>query len=129
MDVNRKPWETLEKLIATNEADRVLAFLDSIRAAETALAISRLSPEIQLRLFNLLSPADAAEVIEDLSETQAADLVEDLPPRQAAAILEELDSDHVVDLLGENMNNLVALARIAPVSEVSVGVGRRDHDL
>jgi magnesium transporter len=101
MDVNRKPWETLEKLIATNEADRVLAFLDSIRAAETALAISRLSPEIQLRLFNLLSPADAAEVIEDLSETQAADLVEDLPPRQAAAILEELDSDHKVDVLGE----------------------------
>ncbi|MCG6912129.1 MAG: magnesium transporter, partial [Deltaproteobacteria bacterium] len=55
----------------------------------------------QLRLFSLLSPEDAAEVIEDIPDAQAADLVEDMPSEQAAAIMEELDSDHLADVLGE----------------------------
>ena len=52
-------------------------------------------------LFSLLSPEDAADMIEDIPDAQAADLVEDMPSAQAAAILEELSSDHLVDVLGE----------------------------
>jgi magnesium transporter len=52
-------------------------------------------------LFGLLSPGDAADVIEDIPEIQAADMVEDMPSEQAAAIMEELSSDHLADVLGE----------------------------
>ncbi len=52
-------------------------------------------------LFSLLSPEDAADMIEDIPDAQAADLVEDMPSAQAAAIMEELSSDHLVDVLGE----------------------------
>ena len=96
-----KPWEQLAGLIESNDPHQVLAFLNSINPADTALAVSRLSAGAQSSLLTLLSPEHAAEVIEDISDTQAAEIIEDLHPIHAAAILEELDSDHVVDLLGE----------------------------
>mgnify|MGYP001026485493 CR=1 FL=1 len=97
----KKPWEQLSEILETNDPSRVIAFLDSINPADTALSVSRLSATEQNHLLTLLAPEDAAEVIEDIPDTQAADLIEDLPPEQAAAILEELESDHIADLLGE----------------------------
>jgi len=96
-----KPWEQLASLIESNDPHQVLAFLNSINPADTALAVSRLNTGAQSALLTLLSPEHAAEVIEDISDAQAAEIIEDLHPLHAAAILEELDSDHVVDLLGE----------------------------
>ncbi|MDA3904283.1 MAG: magnesium transporter [Desulfuromusa sp.] len=96
-----KPWEQLSSLIDTDNPQQILDFLNSINPADTALAVSRLTVAEQNRLFTLLRPEDAADVIEDISDTQAADIIDDLAPQQAAAILEELDSDHVADLLGE----------------------------
>jgi len=96
-----KPWEKLSELIATDDPEQINLFLNSINPSDTALAVSRLTATEQNRLMTLLSPEDAADVIEDISDTQGADLIEDLSPLQAAAILEELDSDHVADLLGE----------------------------
>ncbi len=99
--LSQKPWEALEHLVNAGDAGQIVIFLDQLSPTETARAISRLDAEQQTRLFGLLTPEDAADLIEDISETQAADLIEELSPQEAAAILEELDSDHVVDLLGE----------------------------
>ncbi|MBU1564143.1 MAG: magnesium transporter [Proteobacteria bacterium] len=96
-----KPWHQLSLLVDEADPKKIIAYLESINPADTALAVSRLGVETQSKLLTLLSPKDAAEVIEDISDTQAADIIEELSPREAAAILEELDSDHVVDLLGE----------------------------
>ncbi len=96
-----KPWEQLGAYLEANDSAAVLAFLEQLNPADTALTVSRLSLAEQGQLLTLLDPEDAAEVIEDISEAQAVDIIEELPPQQAAAILEELDSDHVVDLLGE----------------------------
>lgn len=96
-----KPWERLLEHVASGDSRQLLEFLNSMNPMDTALAISRLRIEDQGRLFSMLHPVDAAEVIEDITDTQAADLIEELLPEQAAAILGELDSDHVADLLGE----------------------------
>ena len=101
LETTDRPWEQLATLIEEEDAQKVLAFLDSINPEETALAVSRLNPSEQTSLLTLLKPEDAAEVIEDISDIHAVDIIEELPPEQAAAILEELDSDHVVDLLAE----------------------------
>ena len=101
VDLIKKPWERLLELVEAGDSTQLLDFLNSINPMDTALAISRLRMEDQGRLFSMLNPVDAAEVIEDISDTQAADLIEELSPEQAAAILGELDSDHVADLLGE----------------------------
>ncbi len=99
--IEERPWDYLTQLIETGDAELLLAFLDHMTAAETARTISRLNQEFQGKLFGLLTPEDAADVIEDISDTQAVDLIEEMPPKQAAAILEELGSDHTVDILGE----------------------------
>ncbi|SDZ96130.1 magnesium transporter [Desulfuromusa kysingii] len=96
-----KLWEELSSQINTDDPQQIVAFLDKITPADTALAVSRLNPEEQTRLLTLLNPEDAADVIADISDTQGADLIEELQPGHAAAILEELDSDHIVDILGE----------------------------
>ncbi len=101
VDLKKRPWERLLELVVAGDSELLLEFLDSINLMEAALAISRLRIEDQGRLFSMLKPIDAAEVIDDISDTQAADLIEELSPGQAAAILGELDSDLVADLLGE----------------------------
>ena len=60
-----------------------------------------MSENEQSSLLCLISPEDAANVIEDVPETKAVELVKDMPPTQAAAIMEELSSDYLVDVLGE----------------------------
>jgi len=94
-------WEMLSDLIAMENSADLIIFLDTLSPPETARAISRLTEEKQLRLLGLLSPEDAADVIEDIPDIQAAEMVEDMPSEQAAAIMEELASDHLVDVLGE----------------------------
>jgi magnesium transporter len=94
-------WETLSSLLAAGDGAALKEFLDTLDPQETARAISRLGEAEHQRLLGLLSPGDAADVIEDISETQAADLFEELPATQAAAIMEELSSDHLADVLGE----------------------------
>ena len=101
MNESTSPWETLSDLVAAENSVELTNFIETLSPSETARAISRLTEVQQLRLFSLLSPEDAADVIEDIPEAQAADLVEDMPSEQAAAIMEELSSDHLVDVLGE----------------------------
>lgn len=101
MNDSTPPWDILSELVATENSVDLIQFIETLSPSETARAISRLTEPEQLRLFGLLSPEDAADVIEDIPEAQAADLVEDMPSEQAAAIMEELSSDHLVDVLGE----------------------------
>lgn len=101
MDNPTPPWERLAQLIQDKDAPRVIEFVNELSPSETARAISRLDGEDQMLLFSILTPEEAAEIIEDMPEVQAADLVEEMPSEEAAAILEELQSDHLVDLLGE----------------------------
>ena len=97
----REPTEVLRDLIRTRNESGISDYIESLSAPETARAISRLPEAEQHLLFSLLSPEDAADVIEDVSDAQAAEMVENMPVEQAAAIMEELDSDHLADLLGE----------------------------
>ena len=101
MEPVQAPLQTLIGLIDKGRGKELTEFLDSLSAQETARAISRLSGDQQQQLWGMLSPEDAAEVIEDIPEVQAAGLVETMDSAQAAAIMEELDSDHLVDVLSE----------------------------
>lgn len=100
-EVLEQPWEHLEELLEKGDPGAVVDFLEDISPSETALAVSRLSAELQIRLMTMLRPEDAAEILEDFSDTMAVEILDDLAPEQIAPILEELDSDHMVDLLGK----------------------------
>ena len=68
---------------------------------DTALLIDRLPTEQRRELFQLLTPADAADVLEHVYYFQGADIIEELAPEAAASIIAELDSDDRADLLNE----------------------------
>lgn len=96
-----RPWEELESLIATGNADRVLAFVEGLTSGEQARALARLDEEDRRLVLTLLSATDAAELVEHLSDVQAGELLDLLEPAQAAAIMRELPSNEQADLLGE----------------------------
>ena len=96
-----RPWDLLLECIDSEDAQKLLDVLNGLNPMDTALAVSRLSTEDQTRLFSMLHPVDAAEVIEDIPDAHAVEVIEELHPVHAAAILEELDSDHIADLLSE----------------------------
>ena len=100
-DRQSKPWETVAQILETDNRKALTQFLEGLGPMETARSISRLSEADQNRVFTLLTPQDAAGLIEDVPDEQAADLVEALDPVQAAAIIDELKSDDKADLLGE----------------------------
>jgi len=105
-------WEMLSELITGQDSAQLTKYIESLSPSETARGISRLDENEQQTLFCLLSPEDAADMIEDIPDAQAADLVEEIPVEQAAAIMEELSSDHLVDVLGE-MDELASHAILA----------------
>lgn len=96
--------ELIESLNSAIEQDSAAAVLNSLKRAEiddTAKLIDRLSAEARKKLFGLLSPKEAAEVLEHVYYIQGAAIVEKLAPDAAACILKELDSDDRADLLNE----------------------------
>ena len=93
------PWKQLKELIDTRDLASINAFLAQLQLTDTARAISRLPHYNQIQLINLLSPEDAADILEEVTDEQAADILEELSPEKAAAIVDELFSDHQADIL------------------------------
>ena len=98
---SHEPWKHIITLIEHEEAVGLEAFLQTLSATEVARAISRLDHDDQIRLLTLLTPEQAADIIEEVEDVQAADLIEKLDPEKAAAIIDELQSDAQADLLGD----------------------------
>lgn len=96
-----RPWEQLEELMETPDAEQLEAFLDALPSSEMARTLSRLSEADQNQVFTLLSPEEAADLVEELPEAQAADVLERLTPEVAGAIFQELPSDEQADLFNE----------------------------
>lgn len=116
---NEATWERLETL--TREADpaQIEAFLDELPCTEVAHAISRVSDETQVQLFQCLAPAEAADLVERLPDAQAASLIEALDTERAAAIVNELPSNEQADLLGElHEDDAAAIIAALPADEV-----------
>lgn len=92
---------TLESMIESRDVVGIAQWLDTCQGAEAVRTLSALSDESREQMLHLLTPEDAADVIEQLPEPQALDALGDLDPAQAARIIEELPSDEQADLLGE----------------------------
>lgn len=94
-------WDELEKIVSSNHAGHLEAFLQLLPPEETSYTIARLSEETRTRLFELVSPEFAASFLDHLEDDQVADVIEELPATVAAAIVDELNSDDQADILLE----------------------------
>lgn len=95
------PWIPLAESIETGNSEAAAELLDSLSAADTAMAIDRLTDDQQEALMSLVEPEQAAELLEQMSDAQVVDIVDGLEPGRAADIIEELSSDAQADLLGD----------------------------
>lgn len=95
------PWEYLKEQIELEAANEIKVYLDELEASDIAAVISHLSSDLQSRLLLLLTPEDAAELIDDIPWVQALKLLEDLNAPDAAAIIHEMRSDDQADFLSE----------------------------
>jgi magnesium transporter len=105
------PWQYLRERIELNDAEGIKAYLDELSTTDIVSAISHLGDEQRSNLITLLTPEDAAELIDDIPWVQALRILEDLDAEDAAAIIHEMRSDDQADFLSE-MDDDDALAII-----------------
>lgn len=98
--------ETLEQAVRdtleASELDQLRALLAAQHPADVADVIDRLDDDDQLRVFQLLSPAQAAEVLDETSAEATRDLLDRLPPDEAGDLLDRLPMDDVAEILSED---------------------------
>jgi len=99
-DINR-PWEKLLDLLKTSNSDDVKTYIDSLKSEEVVRSMGRISNEDQRLLLSLLTPEDAADVMEDIPNAQAVSIIESMAAKDAAAIFNEMESDDQADILTE----------------------------
>lgn len=100
--VDAPPRGDRDTLIEAIDAGDPAACAEWLREAESAdavHAISSLPEDLRIRLLGLLSPEDAADVLDLLPEAQVVNAIEELDAPVAAGIIGELASDERADLI------------------------------
>lgn len=97
----QQPWEFLKELIDLEDANQIKKHLDDLEATDVIAAVSHLGNDRRLKLLTLLTPEDAAELIEDIPWVKALKVLERLEVTDAAAIIHEMRSDEQADFLSE----------------------------
>ncbi len=95
------PWEYLREQINAGIPEEIKSYLDELDHSDIVLAINHLKLEERVKLLSLITPEDAAELIEDLPWVQALRMLEELNASEAAAIIHEMRSDDKADFLSE----------------------------
>lgn len=93
--------EELSDLIKAKDEAAIHDMMESLKAEDLVYAYNRFSKDEQTELVNLLSPEDAATLLERIPQNQAIAAIENAEVETAASILNELYSDDQVDILAE----------------------------
>lgn len=101
LEITQNPWEILEELAESRNADSLKAECERLGTRETARALSRLDGETRSVILGLLDAESAAHLVEEMSDAQAVEIIDQLGPAEAAGIIEEMESSEAADILGE----------------------------
>src|SRR5262245_2606160 len=103
-DKGDQPASTREQLISIAEGgseQELETLVSSLHPADVAEAIDLLErAEPRNRVFGVLAPDTAPQVLSLISPLSREKIVQDLPEARVRSILEHLDSDDAADLLG-----------------------------
>mgnify|MGYP001185056701 FL=1 len=101
-----EPWleqkiGELEPLLEQGEAADILAAIDGIHPADLAHLIEGLDEDEKRRLFALLDPSYAADVLTELSDFSRDQVLEGIQTPRLAAIVDDLPSDEATDIIAD----------------------------
>ena len=110
MDTAKKPAVTdveadllsvLSTQIDDGDKRAIEKTLSKVSTSDTVRALLHLRDSHQKQLLEIVSPDEAANVIEYLPDEQAADIVEKLDSKKVAEIFDELDASDSADIIQE----------------------------
>ena len=94
----QSPLKQIVSLLELNDRNQLSTFFETLSSQEIVHSLGHLNRRDQLKLLTLLSPEEAADVMEEIPDFQAEDIIEDMETVDAAAILNEMTSDKQADL-------------------------------
>ena len=93
----------VRNVLAANDLDGLRILLVNRHPADIAEVIDRLDDEDKIRLFRLLPPRQAADVLNETSADTTRELLEHLPAEEVGDLLDSLPMDDVAEILTEDV--------------------------
>ena len=101
MDETGRLIESVKQLLGEGRDERLADLLEDAHPADVSRVIRELPREDQIRLFRLLAPQRAGEVLAELDDPTLRELVGALPEVEVSRVLDRMPPEHVVDVVEE----------------------------
>jgi magnesium transporter len=95
--------QRVRNVLGANDLDGLRMLLANRHPADIAEVIDRLDDEDKIRLFRLLPPRQAADVLGETSTDATRELLERLPAEEVGDLLDSLPMDDVAEILTEDV--------------------------
>ncbi len=95
--------QRVRNVLASDDLDGLRMLLANRHPADIAEVIDRLDDEDKIRLFRLLPPRQAADVLGETSSDATRELLEYLPAEEVGDLLDSLPMDDVAEILSEDV--------------------------
>ena len=93
--------ESIKQLLVEGRDERLSDLVEDAHPADVSRVIRELPRDDQVRLFRLLSPQHAGEVLAELDDPTLRELVGSLPEVEVSLVLDRMPSEQVVDVVEE----------------------------
>jgi len=93
--------ESIKLLLVEGRDERLSDLVEDAHPADVSRVIRELPRDDQVRLFRLLSPQHAGEVLAELDDPTLRDLVGSLPELEVSRVLDRMPPEQVVDVVVE----------------------------
>jgi magnesium transporter len=98
--------QRVRNVLAAGDLEGLRILLANRHPADIAEVIDRLDDDDKIRLFRLLPPRQAADVLGETSADATRELLEQLPAEEAGDLLDSLPMDDVAEILTEDVPDL-----------------------
>lgn len=118
LGVSQETIRALEAALEEHHFDRVREIMADLHAADIAVVISYLSPEIREDLVDLLRPQFNAEILNYLDESLRIEVADRIGMRELANALRDLESDDALEIIeGLEEHQQIAVLKGIPAGE------------
>ncbi|MEO7909609.1 MAG: magnesium transporter [Roseiflexaceae bacterium] len=95
--------QRVRNVLASDDLDGLRMLLANRHPADIAEVIDRLDDDDKIRLFRLLPPRQAADVLGETSADATRELLEQMPAEEVGDLLDSLPMDDVAEILTEDV--------------------------
>src|SRR2546428_6213097 len=101
MEELKRLRESIKQLLVEGRDERLSDLVEDAHPADVSRVIRELARDDQVRLFRLLSPQHAGEVLAELDDPTLRELVGSLPEVEVSRVLDGMPPEHVADVVEE----------------------------